>query len=81
MFFYLLDSEKSNMDGLKFFHLYRDVLGTSSVNVSTSSSGGRSEYVNAGQFGGSSSLQNTRFKILIAILALVLQISVIVVFS
>ncbi|PWA83074.1 aspartic peptidase A1 family, Aspartic peptidase domain protein [Artemisia annua] len=37
---------------------------TSSVNVSTSSTGGRSEYVNAGQIGGSGKLLNTHDKLL-----------------
>ncbi|KAK9068595.1 hypothetical protein SSX86_012710 [Deinandra increscens subsp. villosa] len=55
---------------------------TSSVNVSTTSSGGRSEYVAGGQFSGSTSLQNTRYNlILIAFVASMLQLSAIVVFS
>ncbi|KVI00122.1 Aspartic peptidase [Cynara cardunculus var. scolymus] len=55
---------------------------TSSVNVSTTSSGGRSEYVNAGQIGGSRSLRNTRYELIsIVVVALVLQLSVIACFS
>ncbi|KAF5783635.1 putative nepenthesin [Helianthus annuus] len=54
---------------------------TSSVNVSTSSSGGRSEYV-AGQFNDSTSLQDTRYSLILTVfVAFVLQLSVIVAFS
>ncbi|GKD46640.1 aspartic proteinase-like protein 2, partial [Tanacetum coccineum] len=38
---------------------------TSAVNVSTTSTGGRSEYVNAGQIGSSSSLLDTRDNLLL----------------
>ncbi|KAK1426253.1 hypothetical protein QVD17_14923 [Tagetes erecta] len=52
-----------------------------SVNVSTTSSGDRSEYV-AGQFGGSTSLHDTRYDLILAVfVAFVLQLSVTVVFS
>nr|XP_043609435.1 aspartic proteinase 36-like [Erigeron canadensis] len=55
---------------------------TSSVNVSTSSTGGRSEYVNAGQISGSSSLQHTDYKpIIIVVVAFMLHLIVIVGFS
>ncbi|CAH1441693.1 unnamed protein product [Lactuca virosa] len=56
---------------------------TSSANVSTSSSGGRSEYVNAGQIGGSSSgssLQNNPYKLILIVVAFVPHILVIAVF-
>ncbi|KAI3511866.1 hypothetical protein L1887_19026 [Cichorium endivia] len=61
-----------------------DLQGTASVNVSTSSSGGRSEYVNAGHIGGSSSgssLQNTRYKLILIAVSFVPQLSVIAGFS
>ncbi|KAJ0623529.1 putative nepenthesin [Helianthus annuus] len=53
---------------------------TKSVNVSITSSGGRSEYVNAGQISGSASLQNTRCSLILVIfVALWLQLSVVIV--
>ncbi|KVI09304.1 Aspartic peptidase [Cynara cardunculus var. scolymus] len=48
---------------------------SSSVNVSSTSSGGRSEVVNAGQIGGSSSLQISRYKLIpIFILAVIFSL-------
>ncbi|KAK1409967.1 hypothetical protein QVD17_36498 [Tagetes erecta] len=50
---------------------------SSSVNVSSSSSGGRSEVVNAGQVGGSASLQITCYElIMVLILASILHLAV-----
>ncbi|XP_076930435.1 aspartic proteinase 36-like [Bidens hawaiensis] len=51
---------------------------SSSVNVSVTSSGGRSEVVNAGQVGGTTSLQITRYELIIRtfILASIIQLAV-----
>ncbi|XP_071721323.1 aspartic proteinase 36-like [Rutidosis leptorrhynchoides] len=49
---------------------------TSSVNVSTSSTGGRSEYVNAGQIGGGNSLQNNGCKLIFVVVAFMLQLRI-----
>ncbi|XP_071690396.1 aspartic proteinase 36-like [Rutidosis leptorrhynchoides] len=54
---------------------------TSSVNVSTSSTGGRSEYVNAGQIGSSSSLQNNGYKLIFIVVTFMLQLHIHVGFS
>ncbi|KAI3511865.1 hypothetical protein L1887_19025 [Cichorium endivia] len=55
---------------------------TSSVNVSTMSTGGRSEYVNAGQIGGGSSLRDDSKKMIpMVVVAFVLQLLVVAGFS